>query len=65
MTTRRHAKVSKIRNDSGSNEPIPENITLFMMEGAWQREAHSGKSVQWSLGILAVIALGVIQIGTW
>lgn len=44
------------------NEPIPENLTLFLMANSEHHETHLGRLIFWCVVIFAGMALWATQI---
>jgi hypothetical protein len=65
MVTERNNIAPEVRKERVSHEPLPENITLFLMEGSGQNEVYSLKLVLWALGMVAGAVFGAIQIDLW
>lgn len=65
MATERNDIAPEVRKERSSDEPIPENITLFLVQGSVQNEVNSLKLVLWALGMVAGAVFGAMQIDLW
>jgi hypothetical protein len=65
MATERNDIAPEVRKERSSHDPLPENITLFLMQGSGQNEVNSLKLVLCVLGMVAGAVFGAIQIDLW
>lgn len=57
MKNARKAGVPEDEAGNNINEPIPENLTMFLMANSEHHETHLGNLIFWCVVIFAGIAL--------
>jgi hypothetical protein len=63
MTKAREANGSTHEVGSNTTEPIPENVTMFLMANSERHETHLGNLIFWCVAIFAGMTLWATQIG--